>query len=288
LKKFAKWVRGSRPFNHVATTTVKTLFGARSEFAVKHLPRTGEVKSTLPNGRVLRLTSRGDDWVSNQVFWREWHGYEPETSPVFFRLAAQARVVLDVGAHVGYYALLSAHANPASTVYAFEPMPQSFERLRRNVELNDLENVRCINKAVGEQDGEAEIYHPATEVPVGATLSRELKRQLPEMETSPVSVVSIDSFAHAERLETVDLVKIDTETTEAEVLRGMTETLKRFRPSVVCEFWTGPARAQEEVFAPLGYRCYALARGGPRPYDGTAAEGNNYLFTTRALADFSG
>jgi hypothetical protein len=61
--------------------------GRDFEVAIKHLPRTGPVRSRLPNGEVLRLWSRGDDWISNQVFWRGWSGYEPETTPLFFELA---------------------------------------------------------------------------------------------------------------------------------------------------------------------------------------------------------
>jgi FkbM family methyltransferase len=195
-------------------------------------------------------------------------------------------VTLDVGAHVGYYAALAAHANPAGKVFAFEPMPSSFERLRRNVELNGLANVACVNSAVGEADGEAEIYFQPSEVPVGATLSKELNRLLPGMRSAPVSVVSLDSFRRERGLESVDLVKIDTETTEMEVLRGMREVMRNFRPAIFCEFWEGPARALAEVFDPLGYRCYRLTAGGPAPYDGGKSEWNNYLFTTSEIEDF--
>jgi hypothetical protein len=79
---------------------------------IKHLHRFGIVRSRLPHGRTLRLWSRGDDWIANQVHWRGWDGYEPETLPLFFRLAATARVTLDVGAHVGFFTLLAGHANP--------------------------------------------------------------------------------------------------------------------------------------------------------------------------------
>src|SRR5260370_29258290 len=90
-------LRGSQPFNYFATTAVNALFkatGWRSELVIKHLHRIGLVKRVLPNGRALRLWSLGDDWVSNQIYWRGWAGYEPETVTLFFRLAAPSRLTL--------------------------------------------------------------------------------------------------------------------------------------------------------------------------------------------------
>src|SRR5262245_54920135 len=109
---------------------------------VKHLHRIGIVQSTLPNGRTLRLWCKADDWVSNLVYWRGWKGYEPETVSLFFRLATRARVTIDVGAYVGFFSLLAGHANTSGLVYAFEPMLDPLERLRKNVSLNELTNVQ--------------------------------------------------------------------------------------------------------------------------------------------------
>jgi hypothetical protein len=159
-----KWLRASQPLNYLATSTgywLLSRIGLQSEVIIRFLHRVGPVRRKLPNGQTLRLWSRGDDWVSNQIFWRGWDGYEPETTPLFFRLAAQSRVTLDVGAYVGFYTLLAAHANPDGQVCAFEPLPSVFRRLQRNIALNRLTNVQCVAAAVGEADGEAE-FLPST------------------------------------------------------------------------------------------------------------------------------
>lgn len=296
LIKLAKWGRASQPFNILATSAMKAFMKAthmQSEFVIKHLPRSGSVKSRLPNGRFLRLQSRGDDWVSNQVFWREWSGYEPEIAPLFFRLAARSRVTLDIGAHVGFYSLLAAHANPQSSIYAFEPLLTIYRRLQQNAELNHLTNIHCVNMAVGEFNGEADIFYGG-EIPCGATLSTEIKRLLPGLKKSTVSVIALDDFVSDHALKHVDLVKIDTETTEEQVLRGMYKTLQRFHPNIICEVWGGPGleswggpkRILETILAPSGYRCYVFTPEGLLPYQ----EGNeriNYLFTTLGPSDVS-
>lgn len=294
LIKVAKWGRASQPFNALATSTLKTFMKAtrlHSEFVIKHLPRSGVAASRLPNGRLLRLRSRGDDWISTQVFWREWFGYEPETAPLFYRLATKARVTLDIGAHIGFYSLLAAHANPEGEVYAFEPMPVTFERLERNVELNRLKNVHCIRKAVGDAPGEADIFFEG-DLSSGATLSKEIKSLIPSLNKIVVPVITLDSFIEEQGLEHLDLVKIDTETTEEQVLRGMSRALERFHPNILCEVWGGkgmerwggPKRLLDNVLTRLGYLCYTFTPEGLVPYE-EGKENLNYLFSTLGAAE---
>jgi FkbM family methyltransferase len=287
LKKLLKRGRASQPFNYLATTAVRGLLGAaglRSEFVIKHLHRLGTVRARLPNGHELLLWSRGDDWVSNQVYWRGWQGYEPETAPLFFRLASRAAVTVDVGAHVGYYTLLAAHANPAGRVFAFEPLPAVFERLRCLVALNRLANVTCNASAVGDADGTADFYHVPEGLPSSSSLSYEFMRPAGPLCRTPVPVLTLDRFLRENGVARLDLVKLDTETTEVQVLRGMTETLRRDRPHLVCEVLARPGVAEplEALLGPLGYRYYHLTAAGPVPRP--RVEGHlvwkNYLFTT--------
>ncbi|MBV8857739.1 MAG: FkbM family methyltransferase [Acidobacteria bacterium] len=285
LKDGLKRVRASQPLNWAATTLLRACVGSNAEWAIKHLPRSGTVTSPLPNGRALRLRSRGDDWVSNQVFWRGWAGYEPEITPLFFRLATRARATLDVGAHVGFYSLLAAHANPRGRVYAFEPMPVTYSRLVQNVALNGLENVNALQAAVGAEAGSAKFYHGSTEIPCSCGLEPGIFDAGSEVSSFEVEVLALDDVAEKEGL-SVDLVKIDTETTEMDVLRGLSRTLRRDRPDVFCEVWAGPGPEMSEFLAAHGYRCYALHPSGPVPYDGTNPV-SNYLFTTKGADEIA-
>jgi len=78
--------------------------------------------------------------------------------PVFLQLATSARVILDVGAYVGFYTVLAALTNPSAQVYAFEPHPNAYERLLRNVQINHLANVECRRVAVGESEGASQLF----------------------------------------------------------------------------------------------------------------------------------
>lgn len=289
LKQILKTLRATQPLNFVTTSVVRALSrlgGGAPEVLIRHLHRMGPVSSRLPNGRRLKLWSRADDWVSNQVFWRGWAGYEPETVPIFFERAKQARLVVDVGAYVGFYSLLAAHANPGAKVLAFEPFALNFERLQRNINRNRLANVRCVPVALGEHDASAILFHGGVDLPCGSSLSPQFPSD-PDLMGSAVTVRALDGWLDAAGLSGVDLVKVDTETTEPDVLRGMSKTLLRDRPDVFCEVLegrgTGPAL--EAILGPLGYRYYLLTDAGPRERTTIAGDERflNYLFSPKAL-----
>jgi len=287
VKSALKSLRTSQPFNYVTTSVTfgaLNAAGIRPEFIVKHLHRVGTVRRRLPNGRTLSLWSRGDDWVSNQIYWRGWDGYEQETAPVFFKLATRAAVTIDIGAYVGYYTLIAAHANPTGRVFAFEPLTTIRKRLIRNVELNQVKNVECVAVAAGDIDGEASFFHLDAELPTSSSLSFEFMRPAINLVSSSVRVVTLDRFVADRGIAKIDLLKIDTESTECSVLRGMARTLERDRPDVLCEVLHGRAdeAGLEELLGPLGYRYYLLTPEGPT--ERKHIEGHpawlNYLFST--------
>jgi FkbM family methyltransferase len=287
LRGRLKRLRSSQPFNRLATAGVRTvlrLVGGAPERVVRHLHRLGPVASRLPNGRVLRLWSRADDWVSNQVYWRGWEGYEPETSPLFYRLAVRAQVTVDLGAHVGFFSLLAAHANPAGRVFAFEPLEKAFVRLQDNVARNGLANVECIRSAAGTATGRAPFFFAELDgIPCSSSLSSDFMKGFGDVAETLVSVLAIDDFVRERGIPRVDLVKADTESTEPDALRGMARTLERDRPAIVCEVLSGRATAAplEQILRPLGYRFYVLTPEGPRREQ--SIEGHpewlNHLFT---------
>jgi FkbM family methyltransferase len=289
LRRGLKELRATQPFNWLVTRLVRTLaraFGATPGWAVMHLHPMGQVSARLPNGRTLRLWSRGDDWVSNQLFWHGWKAHERETATVFYRLAERSACTLDVGAYVGYFALLAAHANCAARVLAIEPLPAIHARLRQNVELNGLEGrIECVAAAAGASEGTALFYHQPHGLPTSSSLSFEFMRTADDVVSSTARILTIDRLLRERGVSRVDLVKIDTESTEPDVLAGMLEALRRDRPWIVCEVLAGRGAESRlnALLRPLGYRYYLLTPGGALPR--SVIEGHpqwlNYLFAGR-------
>jgi FkbM family methyltransferase len=62
--------------------------------------------------------------------------------------------VVDIGANIGAFAIKAASiVGPEGRVIAFEPVPETFERLESNVAMNRLENVTCRRAAIDAQAG---------------------------------------------------------------------------------------------------------------------------------------
>ncbi len=284
LTKSLKQLRAAPGVNWAATTATRAIargFPDVTQFAVKHLPKVGIVRSTLPNGEQLVLWSRGDDWISNQVYWRGWDGYEPETTRMFWTWAQHARVVLDIGAHVGYFSLLAAHANPRCQVFAFEPMAANVARLHGHIRLNGRSNIHPIESAVGDHHGTSAFYCGAdVGAPLSSSAAYEYVQRQPQVRSFQSPITTVDRFVADHSLTAVDLVKIDTETTESHVLDGMRETIARFRPRIIVEvLGSGMPERIDAIARRHHYKSYLLTAAGPDLRDRIEADlhARNYV-----------
>ena len=94
------------------------------------------------SGLRFLVRSRMDVWTVKEICLDR--DYERVGEPI-----GGTWTVLDVGAGIGEFAISVAAAHPDSEVYAFEPAPDAFELLRRNIELNGVRNVRAFPWAFG-------------------------------------------------------------------------------------------------------------------------------------------
>jgi len=140
-------------------------------------------------------------------------------------------VAFDVGANVGFYTILLAHAvGQSGQVIAFEPNPESFLHLQDNLELNTSRNVRAIRMALGDTDGEAWLYEgqengdsSLVAQPPGTAFDRRV-----------VETAAGDSFRDAHKLPVPRVVKVDVEGYEYHVLQGLRFTLARPECQLLC------------------------------------------------------
>jgi FkbM family methyltransferase len=157
-----------------------------------------------------------------------------------------------------------------------------FERLARNLRLNRLDNVVAHDEAVGCLDGSAEFFHVPGIIPCSSSLSSAFTIGSPVVERVPVKVVRLDTFAAERGLDGIDLMKLDTETTEPDGLTGMGQLLEESRPDIICEALpTGDGDALTAILEPLDYSFYLLTDTGPRRRDHVIADErwSNYLFS---------
>ena len=148
--------------------------------------------------------------------------YEREQTRLFERHLRPGATVLDVGAHVGYYTLLSSVlVGDAGRVHSFEPNPVNADFLRRHVRINRLSNVHVEQAAVAEQAGTARF-----DFGTGSGTGR-----LADAGALEVRTVRLDDYCAAHGL-SPSAMKIDVEGAEMHVLTGALATLARHRPII--------------------------------------------------------
>lgn len=162
-----------------------------------------------------------------------YRGSDPDLAFVRAHLRP-GEVFIDGGAHVGMFTLVAASAvGPNGMVCAFEPNPETFEILRRNVELNGLAHVRLHREALGDRPGEVRFTVRAGDHAPWSHLGEPHGGE--EGRTEPVRVTTLAERIPPDVWSRVALVKLDLEGAEPAALRGMTPLLGLNRPDMLIE-----------------------------------------------------
>jgi FkbM family methyltransferase len=157
---------------------------------------------------------------------------EPLVQAALERHLKPGDIFYDIGANVGFFTVLGAKlVAPAGRVCAFEPLPGNVVALRHNIALNALERVSVVEAAVGREMGTASLI--LAEEPTWAKLAA--AGTPPAGRALPVRLVSVDALIASGSVPPPTLVKIDVEGAELDVITGMTVTMRRHRPTILCE-----------------------------------------------------
>ncbi|MBI5441712.1 MAG: FkbM family methyltransferase [Deltaproteobacteria bacterium] len=135
-------------------------------------------------------------------------------------LVERRPVVLDVGANDGSYVSLVRSIRPHAVVYAFEPHPDTYERLRKNV--GDA-GVTCFNFGFGDKEGSERLYDYAnSDGTAHASLYSEVFKDIHKADaiSHDVRLRTLDDFVREYGVKQIDLLKLDTEGNEFKILQG--------------------------------------------------------------------
>ena len=159
--------------------------------------------------------------------------WEPYVTQVFEKYAGGKNLVLDIGAHIGYYSLVgSLRVGKQGRVIAFEPSEYNAGLLRKTLGENGITNVKVEQKAVGARTGEGKIFLDVENRGDNRTYDCGELRQ-----TRRVKIVALDDYFSRYK-GVIDLVKIDIQGYELQALRGMMGLLSKKRISVIIsELW---------------------------------------------------
>ena len=157
-------------------------------------------------------------------------------------------VVLDIGTNIGNHTLYFLNECGAKKVYCFEPVKDTFEILKYNIKLNNLESfVVLMNVGVGRKSGKAHIGS-YTQMNTGMTT-------LDLADDGEIKIISIDELDISEK---VGLVKIDVEGFELDVIKGMIQTVQRHKPYIMIEIQNTNFDQTNKILQGQGYQYIIL------------------------------
>lgn len=180
--------------------------------------------------------------------------HEAELKPIIEGLFPDGGVLLDVGAHVGHWALRLARR--AEHVYAVEANPATANILRRNIAINDLSNVTVLEVAAWDEPRLLFLDDPNRQIAGGSTRTMDID---PDMlpGAAPARGMPLDDVEALTDAPPIDLVMLDVEGADLHALRGMRKLLGAHRPVlfIECHDVYGYYRREdlEALLAELGY-----------------------------------
>lgn len=189
--------------------------------------------------------------------------YEEFETEIVKKIIKKGDVVIDVGANIGYYTLIFAKlVGQEGKVFAFEPEPTNFNILKKNVKINEYENVILINKAVSNKTGKMTL--DLDEINKGGhSISKNNSEKTIEIESTKLD----DYFKTYDG--NINFIKLDIEGAEVEAIKGMSETIeKNEEVNIMAEYnplsLSNLGSNSEEYFKSLmkfGFKIYDLDAG---------------------------
>ncbi len=223
-------------------------------------PGLSIVKDIQGSQMVLNLSGGG---IHTDLFM---YGYrEPEATKVMQGILNPGMTVFDIGANIGYYALMEARV--CKQVFAIEPGLDNVSSLNTSIRLNGYSNISVHYTAIGDRDGTIRFsLNPAS--PNWHRVAKDGDKN-----AVIVPVTTLDTFWRTQGCPKVDLLRMDVEGYELSILKGACDIISCCLPAMFLEVhrdhlksYGGSAREVLEFLAGYGYSVYksfVLAKPGP-------------------------
>ena len=211
------------------------------------------------NGRGLFCAVAGTDYET-EMRW-------------FLAKMKEGDLFVDVGANIGVYTLhASRRVGVNGKVFAFEPTPETFSDLQKNVQSNQCLNVKCEKIALADQIGEGCL------VECGRAASNRISLLPPTGKRAKIQVGTLDDYCQTNRIRKIDFIKVDIEGGEADFFSGGIMTLKKDKPCILFESaHTGPAYLERKILRGLGYKLILFNKGVQKEAGNDASPSRNIV-----------
>ena len=260
-------------FDHIAykyallNKILRNLNKALSPFTTFQLRPSGVLNVMLRSGLHFKLATNQTSTVAKYVFWRKPENYE--YTVIFEKLVKKCSAFADIGANIGYYAMLAARANPSIKVYGFEPASGPLHFLKKNIAINHLEDrIDIFAVALSNTSGSVEFHEMQNRGNESARFNLGGAGKIIKGNASGSNMITvlvpsetIDVFFQTRSL-IPDLIKMDTEGSENMILEGAQKFIRAHKPIIICEtLFMEIERELDEIMRNHGYLFFNYVSG---------------------------
>ncbi len=171
----------------------------------------------------------------------------------------QAKVVFDIGAHIGLYAIpASGVISQGGLVYAFEPSAANRIYFQKHLEYNRISNIILLPYLVGDEINKEQVFYESRAVDPSNSLNP--KKNIRRYSKVLREQITLDDFAKEYKV-SPDVIKIDVEGAEYNVLKGANEIIKKYSPVIFLSvhprqlaLFGASVEKLQEIISQSGYR----------------------------------
>ena len=152
--------------------------------------------------------------------------------------AKKPLTIFDVGAHVGNVSLKYNKLFPNSSIYSFEPFPESFSSLQQNT--SQHKNIKIFNKGLGEYVGSSKFHSNIHEQTNSILATHEEANSnwgntdmLNTKEVLNIELTTVDQVVAEENIKRIDILKMDVQGAEYKVMAGAKKIMEEEMISLI-------------------------------------------------------
>ena len=148
-------------------------------------------------------------------------------------IKSKLNTIIDIGGHIGSFSLLAnKFLKKKGRQFVYEPVPENFNLIKKNILINNLTDfIKPFNYAVSKEIGKAKIY-------ISSDNTGGSRLHLPDPSSKSfeiVKVTTLDEIYRTNKLDFVDLIKIDVEGSEHSIIFSSKKILMNKVRYIICE-----------------------------------------------------